>query len=272
MPTKDLITTREVAALLGVGTTSIKRWADSGLLECIRTPGGHRRFTRSSVARLMAATNQVSPTNGDPIGAWVDLLCGNQELDEVVVRLDTERRRRLDAWELAEFLGEVLQEIGRRWNVGELTVLEEHLASERFARAMAMTATSLEIPATAPVALLLVAEGEHHTLGLSLVELCLREAGWTSRWPGVDTPFAPVREFVNSGAVDCVAISASVNSSNSADLGEQAQRYGDLCRLNKIPLLLGGRGAWPENPAYGRRLHQLSELRDLLESGGMYVG
>ena len=48
-----LITTRAAAALLGVGTTSIKRWADDGTLACVRTAGGHRRFLRGDVLRLL---------------------------------------------------------------------------------------------------------------------------------------------------------------------------------------------------------------------------
>jgi photoactive yellow protein len=51
----ELITTRVAAALLGVGTTSIKRWADDGTLACVRTAGGHRRFLRGEVLRLFEA-------------------------------------------------------------------------------------------------------------------------------------------------------------------------------------------------------------------------
>jgi photoactive yellow protein len=47
-----LLSTREVSDMLGVGTTSIKRWADEGELECVRTPGGHRRFPLRSVIKL----------------------------------------------------------------------------------------------------------------------------------------------------------------------------------------------------------------------------
>ncbi|MCO4771930.1 MAG: helix-turn-helix domain-containing protein [Deltaproteobacteria bacterium] len=54
----DLITTRAAAALLGVGTTSIKRWADDGTLVCVRTAGGHRRFRRGEVLRLLNSSEE----------------------------------------------------------------------------------------------------------------------------------------------------------------------------------------------------------------------
>ena len=50
--TARLLTTREAARYLGVGTTSVKRWADEGLLRCERTAGGHRRFRLSEIERF----------------------------------------------------------------------------------------------------------------------------------------------------------------------------------------------------------------------------
>jgi len=53
MPT-DLLSTTQAAALLSVGPTSIKRWADEGRLRCIKTVGGHRRFHRADLLALNA--------------------------------------------------------------------------------------------------------------------------------------------------------------------------------------------------------------------------
>jgi len=50
--TESLLSTRDAAAYLGVGTTSIKRWTDEGVLPCVRTVGGHRRFRKSDLERL----------------------------------------------------------------------------------------------------------------------------------------------------------------------------------------------------------------------------
>ena len=51
--TSEFLSTNKAAELLGVGTTSIKRWADEGRLQCIKTAGGHRRFRRSEVLSMM---------------------------------------------------------------------------------------------------------------------------------------------------------------------------------------------------------------------------
>lgn len=266
---KDLMTTREAAAVLGVGTTSIKRWADDGVLDCIRTPGGHRRFSRASVFRVRGV---VSFEGSDtPIAEWVRLLTRGDDLHELVTRIHELRYQRGDYWEAASFLGEVLDEVGRLWNTGEITLLEEHLSTQRMLHAVAAASAAIEVPDNAPAALLLVAEGDTHTLGLSLVELCLRDIGWVSRIPGAETPFDPVRAYVLAGNVQCVAISASLSSSNAASLADQARRYGELCRSQQIPLVLGGRGAWPDDLSYGHRVADFDDLRELAESGALSV-
>lgn len=41
--------------LVGVGPDTLRRWADSGKVESYTTPGGHRRFLRSSLEALINA-------------------------------------------------------------------------------------------------------------------------------------------------------------------------------------------------------------------------
>lgn len=48
-----LLTPAEVAALFGVGPTTVARWAAKGRLGSVRTPGGHRRFRESEVRALL---------------------------------------------------------------------------------------------------------------------------------------------------------------------------------------------------------------------------
>jgi excisionase family DNA binding protein len=50
------LTTGQVAAIFGVTTTTVKRWADSGRLPCFKTPGGHYRFKAADVEALKQST------------------------------------------------------------------------------------------------------------------------------------------------------------------------------------------------------------------------
>ncbi|HWF42948.1 MAG TPA: BldC family transcriptional regulator [Acidothermaceae bacterium] len=48
-----LLTPGEVASLFRVDPKTVTRWAASGRIGSIRTPGGHRRFRESEVRALL---------------------------------------------------------------------------------------------------------------------------------------------------------------------------------------------------------------------------
>lgn len=58
--TNGPLTTGQVAAIFGVTTTTVKRWADDGRLPSFRTPGGHYRFNAADVETLRAATEKAA--------------------------------------------------------------------------------------------------------------------------------------------------------------------------------------------------------------------
>ena len=51
---RELLTPGEVARALRVDPKTVTRWAHSGRLPSVRTPGGHHRFYREDVERLLA--------------------------------------------------------------------------------------------------------------------------------------------------------------------------------------------------------------------------
>jgi excisionase family DNA binding protein len=64
----DLLTPREAAALLGVRTTTVARWARDGLLKpAVHTPGGHRRYRRGDVLDLRTAATTARRFEEDAV-------------------------------------------------------------------------------------------------------------------------------------------------------------------------------------------------------------
>jgi excisionase family DNA binding protein len=51
-------TTHQAASALGVSAGTIRRWADAGALESLRTPGGHRRFSREQLDQFIASLRE----------------------------------------------------------------------------------------------------------------------------------------------------------------------------------------------------------------------
>ena len=59
-----LLTPSEVAGLFRVDPKTVTRWAKSGKLTAIRTLGGHRRYRKSEVEKLLISNSQ-SLTEGE---------------------------------------------------------------------------------------------------------------------------------------------------------------------------------------------------------------
>ncbi len=265
-----LMTTREAAATLGVGPSSVKRWADSGVLPCVKTPGGHRRYPRAAVLAMLESGEVLEAARFTHVGSdefadrWIGLLLAssdgiNDEMGELY-------RHQGNWWRVADSIGSVLRRIGEAWATGRLTVVQEHLVSERLARSIEKATETLRIPDAAPSALLVMAPEDDHTLGLSLAELVFREAGWKTLWSGRRTPIGSIEDFVEASVIDVVAVSASPFSADSLSLTGYAYHLGAICRRRGIGLVVGGLGAWPEPLPYGERIRTFEDLHLVLES------
>lgn len=255
-----LLTSAEVARLLGVTAATVKRWTDVGLLACVRTAGGHRRFTAEVVERFRFA----HAPEGAGAGGFVDRLLAGAEPMALQSELLRERARLGAWWRVAEWLAPALAELGTRWADGRIGIVEEHLASDQLLRALARCAEALPARGGAPRMLLASAEGEEHLVGLALVDLCVREEGWRTLWSGRVTPAAEVVRQVEDGRVDAVALSASV-AADPARLAAEAAEVGRACARRGVHLVVGGRGRWPEPLAHGQLVRTFEGLRRWLD-------
>ncbi len=58
---RDWLSLGEAARILGVAPTTLRRWADDGVVRSFVTPGGHRRFVRASLESLIPTTRAARP-------------------------------------------------------------------------------------------------------------------------------------------------------------------------------------------------------------------
>lgn len=56
----------EASRVLGVSPATLRRWSDAGRLRVFTTPGGHRRFSRDALERLLPADRSRRPFVGGP--------------------------------------------------------------------------------------------------------------------------------------------------------------------------------------------------------------
>ena len=262
-----MLTTSEAAGMAAVAPSTIKRWAELGLLSYSRTAGGHRRFARLAVERLLREQVGSDSVGTPPDASWITCLVEGRR-HEIDGRL-LEARSRLASWcHVADELAAALVEMGMQWERGRLTIAEEHLASDALVRALARIGDALPVRLDGPRCLLACAGEDEHTLGLSLAELCLRERGWDPLWLGRRTPVSEVVRLVRGGEAAMVALSASSLLGDDQALRAIADEVGAVCEERGVGLLLGGAGAWPTEPSYGVRVTSFAAFRDHLTERG----
>lgn len=253
------LTPAEACALAGVAPTTLKRWADAGLLAHVKTAGGHRRFLRADVERFLSRRSHLAPTRRPDADPWIARLLGGPVHDVEAGLLLA--RGRLGSWhEVAQELGGVLTEIGARWERGELSVVDEHIVSERLARGLARIGEALPSRPGASRALLACPGEEEHSLGLALAELCLRELGWTTLWIGPRAPLPDLERILGSVELELLALSASASSDDGVALEHACEVMERACAQRGIALALGGAGAWPEERAHARRFREFASF------------
>jgi methanogenic corrinoid protein MtbC1 len=120
--------------------------------------------------------------------------------------------RLLGAATVEVVLGEVilpyLHELGERWERGEVSVAQEHFASNVVRGRMLALARGWG-RGVGPVALLACLPGEHHDLGLIAFGLALRSHGWRIAFLGSDTPLDTLERTAEALEPDLVVVSAT---------------------------------------------------------------
>ncbi|MEQ1894684.1 MAG: helix-turn-helix domain-containing protein [Planctomycetota bacterium] len=254
----ELLTPAEACQLAGIGPTTLKRWADNGVLSHVKTAGGHRRFLRADLERyLQRQTRDAGQPGVADENPWIQKLVGGSSHDVEAELLHA--RGRLGGWYLvAQELAGVLGDLGERWSQGKLSILDEHIASERLLRGLARIGEALPTRPNGPRALLACAEEEVHSLGLALAELCLRELGWTTLWAGTRTPTTELARIADSMNLRLVALSASALSKDRVRLARTVSELEAACHPRGVYLALGGDGLWPDAPRHAKRFRDFA--------------
>jgi methanogenic corrinoid protein MtbC1 len=130
--------------------------------------------------------------------------------------------------------------VGDRWQTGQWTIAEEHLASRTLLRALEQVRPPMrpEQRVGSPAVLAGVA-GEQHMIGLVCLEQILVEAGWTVANLGADLPSADLGQFVQRNEVALVAISANASARRSA-VADSIEAVRLTAGDRHIPVMLGG--------------------------------
>lgn len=245
----------------GVAPDTLRKWEQRyGVLRPARTKGGQRRYSELDVARV--SWLQARLAEGLRIGEAAQLLGGEREaaasapaeladaIFEAATRNEVSTLTRLIDQTLvlhplevalADVIQPVLERIGAGWSSGEVSVGDEHLASEAIrARLDGLLAHAHE--GVRGTAVLACVPGERHDLGLLMLGVLLRADGWQIAYLGADTPLEETLRVAERVGARFVSLSVT--------LPELVRRLESALASLRVPrdvrLVLGGAAASPE--------------------------
>jgi methanogenic corrinoid protein MtbC1 len=260
----------------GVPADTIRKWEQRyGVLRPERTAGGQRRYSEQDVARVEWLKERLA--EGYRIGEAAGLLGTTAPavartadelraaLCDAVARQDVGSLGRLveqalalnrleDA--LADVLAPVLAAIGERWEAGELSVAQEHLASG-VVRAQLERLLADERGGVRGTAVLACAPGERHELGLLMLAVLLRADGWQVAYLGPDTPVADAVALAREIQARLLCVSATMTESVQA----AAKALAEVALPKGLEVVVGGRAAGRETARTARARYANGDLR-----------
>ena len=191
------------------------------------------------VAPMVPAAPAAVGTSLPSVADTVKLICNN-EADELRQHLRTAAAILGPKAFLASFAHPLLVQVGALWRQGEVSVHQEHFASELLATQLRAMLAGYENASGKPEVLLATLPEEKHGLGLLMVALYLSVVGGSARLLGIDMPVEGIVEATRTLSIDVVGLSVTRANAASARAHIEAL-LPELPR--RVELWLGGDGA-----------------------------
>jgi DNA-binding transcriptional MerR regulator len=256
----------QLAKRTGVSPELLRAWEQRyGLLQPTRTAGGFRLYSAADearvqgmqslvagglaaaqAARLLLSDDEPAPRSVSTSAATLEDAAGNltaslDRLDEQAA--NTALDRLFAGYTVETVLRDAvipyLHRLGDRWEAGEVSVAQEHFASNLLRGRLLGLAQGWG-QGQGPGANLACVPGEQHELGLLAFGVALRRRGWRITYLGSDSPIGAVADISRS-LLPAVVVLLSMNPEGF--LGHARE----IAKLAKqVRVMIAGTGATPE--------------------------
>ncbi len=268
----NIISSKTAAAILNVNESTIKRWADSNIIKCIRTPGGHRKFSVEEIRIYAKKYNIEHPAlngkfynlpaqsnikqynlflNANKVEKY--LLKGNSKaVYEILFRLFIQKVHP------AIIFDQVVREsfiiIGDKYEADELGVEDEHIASNTMLSALSRFENTI-VPRKSNNRKVICCslENEFHGIGLQCIKIAFLYSGYHCIFPGTNLPFKNLLNLIKETKPEIVCISTSIPDENQV-IQKQLENLEKMSKENNFSLFAGGNNSnshkLPDNVFY----------------------
>lgn len=254
----------EAAKILGVNVSTIKRWTDEGKLECVKTAGGHRKFLMSHLAGFLEQNKKkTSKVNLFPLENETDLKVSHHIMKgdfEYLIKYVQKQalacnRERVQQVLNGLYLGQyplhkiyddlitpVLHNIGALWEKEDLSVIEEHLASQSIRDGILRLQGIIRIPGEkVGTAMCLNFSSELHDIALKMVDHILEARGYKVLYSGQLTPIINIDHVFESLQPDRVYISSTIVE-NGESVQNEFDQVCEIAATHGANVFVGGSG------------------------------
>jgi excisionase family DNA binding protein len=271
----DILSTRQVAQLLGVGEATVKRWADSGEIDCFRTVGGHRKFRLRDVTAFVQKRDYHTVTplpasgaaNIDEAQARLEKSAMSGDVDGCIAQMAALRLRGLSLAEIFDgVLAPALHKVGAKWEKCQISIADEHVATNTLVEAIARSQPLAEPPgepnrADRGTAVVASVAGEQHDIAARMVACLLRARCFEVLAPLAQTPARDLAELVMRTRAQVVCLCSNYAAS-PAQIQEQVDLASQAVKTTGGILFCGGPGMDKVKLPAGARL--LTRMTDLV--------
>ncbi len=256
-----------------VSETTVKRWADAGLLKCFRTPGGHRKFKLDDISEFQASRgfvatgmltnhdwedpdveNFVNQENRDKLRELTLYLAVQNQVGRIRELLDRLYMRGLELADLYDnLLIPVANSIEEQLRTKKLSLGQHHLGCKNLESAIAYFYPRIVRRRANKKTALCASPDQETSLLTEGVGRVLESEGWDCLNLGARTPFQAMAEMVKEEPVNLVCI-CSVRTRLDATTKSEFEGLCATAETFRIPIVLTG-------PSFAK-----ASLRDSLPS------
>jgi len=259
------LNSKEVASIMGVNVSTIKRWTDSGKLDCYQTVGGHRKFLLSHLKNFLNdKINQKLKVN---IIQYLNK--GEKELVQRIDRIDYKYLRdylfQLSLQQSVdsihdvinsllikgepqyriydELILNVLSRIGDLWSNNKLSIADEHTMTETIRNVMyrihsEISKNNVKIPKKV---ICMTLTNDEHEIPLVMIQSILDEINIPSTNLGPNIPAPEIESKIQVVNPTHLIISSNYVLDTDTFNSEISQLL-QICHKNDIEILIGGSG------------------------------
>ena len=272
----NLLSPKQVGLALGLSESSIKRYCDQGVMNSMRTEGGHRRLTLNEVLQFVKNRHHaiVSPSAlGLP--TWSPHIeialeegpeAGVESLVEALLKGNEDSVKQIvyDFYYAGNPISTIcdrlicpsFRKIGTRWACSAIDVYQERRSCELMQLVLHGLRNTLKEPDQEWIACGGTLEGDHYAISDTMAELVLRESLWNASSLGTAVPCQSMVKALTDMKPKLFWLSVS-HISDDDEFIEQIDHLSHHAEKMKTAFVMGGRAL---NQAMLRRLPNHSFL------------